>query len=123
MPLFRLISNWVPVVLWLGVIFLLSAQPSLPPMPSLPHDLLSRAGHFGEYLVLGWLLTRTAGAEPSRRRLLALLVVAVAYAVSDEFHQSFVPNRTAAIDDAVVDVLGAVAGMFVRRWFSRKQRR
>ena len=122
-PLVRFISNWAPVVLWMGVIYLLSAQPSLPPTPSLPHDLLSRAGHFGEYLALGWLLARTAGVQPSRRHLIALLAVAIAYAVSDEFHQSFVPNRAAAVDDIVFDVLGASAGMVAGRWFSRSPRR
>ena len=34
----------------------------------------------------------------------------VLYAVSDEFHQAFVPSRTAHINDLLIDVLGGICG-------------
>jgi len=40
-------------------------------------------------------------------------LVAVAYAVSDEFHQAFVPGRGSAVSDVVIDSAGAALGLLV----------
>ena len=37
--------------------------------------------------------------------------VGVLYAASDEFHQYFIPDRTAAISDVGIDSLGVVVGI------------
>ena len=120
-----LLWRWVPVGLWMGFIFFLSAQPSLPqpPQPML-QDPLSRAGHLGEYMVLAWLLHRALGGQrASWRRMGFALAIAVLYAVSDEFHQSFVPHRDPSLGDVMVDILGASLGLLLASWLSGLRKR
>ena len=41
------------------------------------------------------------------------------YALSDEWHQSFVPSRTASFGDVMIDVLGGICGIFWMVWYQR----
>jgi VanZ family protein len=43
------------------------------------------------------------------RIVLLTIVCATAYGVSDEFHQRFVPGRTADVRDVAADAIGASA--------------
>jgi len=72
--------------------------------------------HFVEYAVFSALLylALRVDTESTRAALLAVLIASV-YAVSDEFHQSFVPMRTPDPADWLVDTLGAFAGAFGAR--------
>jgi VanZ family protein len=77
--------------------------------------LLRKAGHFSEYAILALLAARafqTSSFELWRRRWfwIALLLV-VAYSLSDEFHQSFVPSRTASIYDCMIDSFGGLTAL------------
>ncbi len=72
---------------------------------------LRKAAHVSEYAVLAVLLYRAFvhTVFQSRRALSAgvVLLSCAAYAASDEFHQSFVPSRTATLRDVMIDVGGA----------------
>ena len=100
---------WVPAFLYAALIFLLSHQ-SDPPGAQVVPDF---AAHFFEYALFG--LTLTWGATSGFHRPLTsksaviLGVIAALYAISDEFHQSFVPDRVASVGDLAVDMLGAAA--------------
>jgi VanZ family protein len=76
---------------------------------------LRKAAHVSEYAVLAVLLYRAFVHTmfQSRRVLSAGLVLlsCAAYAASDEFHQSFVPSRTASLRDVMIDVCGATLAM------------
>src|SRR5438093_1320913 len=76
------------------------------------HQVVRKLAHFTEYLVLSVLLYRALRARQRSSLQAAGLafVIAGLYAVSDEFHQWFVPGRTAAATDCLIDVSGAVAG-------------
>ncbi|HSQ23296.1 MAG TPA: VanZ family protein, partial [Pyrinomonadaceae bacterium] len=67
------------------------------------HLAIRKAGHLTEYAILAWLTARafrTSSVELLRRRWFwASLTLVVVYALSDEFHQSFVPTRGASIHD------------------------
>ncbi len=75
--------------------------------------------HFFFYGILSILVWRAW----LRRRLLAArspwparaawgpLVFCAVYAVTDEWHQSFVPSRTAAVGDVVLDTAGAACAL------------
>ena len=77
------------------------------------HFVLRKLGHFTEYAVLAY-LARRAFISSSRQFLrrywfqCAVLLVVV-YALLDEFHQSFVPSRTASLYDSAIDVAGGLA--------------
>jgi VanZ family protein len=100
------ILHWGAVVLWAGLIFYLSSRSRLPQ----PFDstFLPNVAHFLEYAVLTLLLVRALvsgglGRGPAVRMA---VVLALAYAASDELHQSFVPNRHPSAADLFVDALG-----------------
>ncbi|HYT48992.1 MAG TPA: VanZ family protein, partial [Pyrinomonadaceae bacterium] len=65
------------------------------------HFILRKAGHFTEYAILAWLAARafrTSSRELLSNRWFWLsLLLVIIYSLSDEFHQSFVPSRTASI--------------------------
>jgi VanZ family protein len=89
------------------------------------HFLLRKAGHFTEYAVLAWLSARAF--QTSTRKLfrqrwfwISLLLVVV-YSLSDEFHQSFVPSRTASIYDSMIDSAGGLTALVLMA--IRKHRR
>ncbi len=101
---------WVPVLLYLLVIF---AGSSVSGPPQIPGGLSDKTAHFLEYAGLGFLLARAiAGrrwlAIPLRYVVVAA-IVAAAYGVSDEVHQLFVPGREFDPHDMAADAFGASA--------------
>src|SRR5436305_9623314 len=90
----RRLSAWLPVGLWAGVIFALSSIPGtrLPPI-DLP--LADKLVHALLYGVLGALLRRaldpTRGREAAVGKVLLAILLATAYGISDEIHQSWTP--------------------------------
>ena len=98
-------------VLVMVVIFWFSSRSQLPDLDG-GRDLQNVAGHFTVYAALGAalaLLFRSMGWGVLRA-LAAAIALATLYGVSDEFHQSFVPNRSVDAKDVLVDFLGATAG-------------
>lgn len=90
-----------------GLIFWLSSQERLP-MPSVV-AFQDKVLHFGAYFVmaiLSWRALRHTGVQKSNLALLCLLFCSL-YGLSDEWHQSFVPGRTASVWDWLADSLGA----------------
>lgn len=106
--------RWLPPLVWMGLIFFLSAQPDLPQAPgTLLDTLLKKGGHAAVFGVLAWLYLRALrGDGPSTHRLrLVSLALAVLYACSDELHQAFVPGRNPRLSDVLVDGLGATLAL------------
>src|SRR5262245_22793863 len=87
-PAFR----WLAVVLWMGVIFSLSAVPSLAsPFEPLQDFILRKFAHITEYMILTALLFWAWQGHIARNShaLVIAAVVALLYAFSDEWHQTF----------------------------------
>ena len=127
-----LVSKWMPVFAWMLLIFLgssdvLSAEHTsrflvpfllwLDPHMSMStlvavHLTVRKLGHFTEYAILAALLWRglrgTFSAVNSSLLATAAFLVAAGFAASDEFHQSFIPTRTASPRDVMIDSLGAL---------------
>ncbi len=86
------------------------------------HHIIRKCGHLTEYFILSLLILRgiRAGAKGMRLRwaLIAILLVA-GYASLDEFHQSFVPGRTAAVGDVLIDTSGGAVALIVASLFAR----
>lgn len=123
----RSLRDWLPPLAWMGLIFALSAQSALPRAPRPWLDaLLKKGGHAFAYGVLACLYRR-ALRQPSweGRALTALRVVsvglAVVYALSDEYHQTFVPGRDGNLLDVGIDGAGACASMLLDWWQERRQ--
>jgi VanZ family protein len=108
---------WLPVAVYMAAIFYVSAQSSLPGRGGIPDYVL----HGGEYFGLAVLTFRAiAGGLPARvttARARSTMLIAAAYAFSDELHQYFVPFRTADIRDFIYDVAGAALALIAcRAW-------
>ncbi len=72
--------------------------------------LIRKCAHMSEYAVLALLAARAIQYGAIRLKWQAIaggLLCSVAYAATDEFHQSFVPGRTASIHDVMIDGTGA----------------
>lgn len=105
----RRLSSWGPVAAWCALIFAFSSVPHLRTPLSFDFPLRKLA-HMAEYAVLFALLRRALAAEGLSPRAAAALSfpLAVAYAVTDELHQSFVPGRAGALSDVGIDAVGAL---------------
>lgn len=103
----RLLSLWLPVVAWAALIFGLSSVPDLGTGLGGWDLLLRKIAHAAEYAILGALLVRALG------RPWVALALGIAYAVSDEVHQSFVPGRLGSPVDVAIDSVGVAAGVLV----------
>lgn len=114
---------WGPAVVWMALIFYLSAQSRLPAAPEAWLDLLlKKSAHFLVYAVLARLYLRALGfyrRVPGPPAVLALLLAAV-YAATDEFHQGFVPGRTLSLTDWLIDCAGATTGLVLRQVAGRR---
>lgn len=109
----RQITGWVAVVVWAAVIYYFSSLSRLP--PAVTTWSLTKLAHIMEYAVLTLLLIRALDAHQlARSRVLwAAAILAVGYAVSDEYHQSFVANRHPSPLDIVIDSVGISAAILL----------
>lgn len=105
------IIYWFPVVAWAGVIFYLSNQPGLKSdLPWIYDFILRKIAHFTEFSILFLLIFRALKSHliEIKKALVWALVLTIFYAVSDEYHQSFVAERTASPIDVMIDSLGVL---------------
>ena len=133
----RRLTRYGPVLVWAALIFIFSTNllsgsntsTLLRPLvlwvyPSISeaglaivHAFVRKAGHFTEFAILAVLAARafrTSSRELLRNHWFALsLAFVILYALSDEFHQSFVSSRTASIYDCLIDTAGGLAALAV----------
>jgi VanZ family protein len=88
------------------------------------HFLTRKAAHFTEYAILAYLAARAFANSSAktlhRRWFLISLSLVVLYALSDEYHQSFVASRTASIYDSLIDMSGGLTALLL---YALKRRR
>ncbi|HEY7736860.1 MAG TPA: VanZ family protein [Candidatus Limnocylindrales bacterium] len=121
-------STWAPVVLWMGVIFVLSSRDGLDTGSGRLRFDVAKLAHLTVYFVLGMLLDRALDGRGLRRQAWWVMVLLVMYALTDEIHQSFVPGRTPLLFDIGVDSIGGLAGIaawrrYVSPWLARRAAR
>ena len=106
---------------WMAVLFYLSHQPTLDtPMLFPGQDKLFHALVYG---VLGFLLLGSRAPAPdgfTELQIRSSILIASLYGISDEFHQYFIPGRSADAWDWVADTLGAVIAVSLLAWLIRK---
>jgi VanZ family protein len=140
------LKYWLPVFVWLGIIFagstdIFSAEqtsrylvpflrwldPHISPSTiATIHFALRKLGHLTEYAILAAFLWRALRDGTNLGAKMSLLFIAVwvvcgIFAVTDEFHQSFVASRTASRQDVLIDVCGALIGILLCLMFSRRR--
>lgn len=110
-PLLR----WLPTLLMMAAIFLFSARSSVNEPSDLLRYIVYKGGHVIGYAMLSMSLWRAFEFRHDKRWRAWLL--AVLYAMTDEYHQSFVPGRHPAIFDVLVY---DNAGAFIAVWLSSR---
>lgn len=109
----KMLARWIAVVAWMVLVFYLSAQSSLPMLDSGVGDLQSLVGHFLEYAVFALLLRWALNGMGVNRATGWAFLFAVAYGLTDEFHQHFVPGRHMDPLDLLTDATGAVVALWL----------
>ncbi|HKQ99881.1 MAG TPA: VanZ family protein [Pyrinomonadaceae bacterium] len=140
----RRVWRYGPLVLWMVFIFLAStgefsasntsriigpllrwlfpgiSEESL----ALAHLITRKVAHFTEYAVLAWLAARAFSTSTrqalGRRWFLLSFSLVVTYSLLDEYHQSFVPERTGTIYDSFIDMAGGLTALLL---YSLRKRR
>jgi VanZ family protein len=108
-----LTSAVAPPIVWATVIFFLSSQPTLPGLDLVISDfLLKKTAHIIAYAVLYLLVWRSIYLLTLRRSTISKTVwvgafaICMLYALTDEWHQSLTPTRTASLRDVGFDAAG-----------------
>lgn len=113
---------FVPPSLYMGLIFCLSSRPAPEFFQGWPLYWGMKSVHLCEYgfLALLWIVALLRGTTLPLRDAYALsVVVTFLWGVSDEWHQAFVPGRSARLEDVLTDLSAAllcVAGCAIIRW-------
>lgn len=138
-PVSRFLSRYLPLVAWLFFISFASSDSfnagntsriigplilwffpnTSPETLAVVHVITRKAAHFTEYAILAYLAARAFRTSPSpalaNRWFLASLALVVAYALLDEYRQSFVPSRTGSIYDSFIDISGGLTALLIIR--------
>lgn len=93
---------------WTGFMFFLSHQPHLQSGLSSDLDfILRKLAHITEYAVLSFLFGWCFFDILSKKYFLIFIWLApLIYAISDEFHQFFIPGRVGSLKDVIIDLIG-----------------
>jgi VanZ family protein len=112
--------RWLAAIAWMALIFAFSSQSRLPsPYDPLIDFLFKKSAHFAVFGVLAFLIWR---ALPPTRLIYAWAWALTAlYAVSDEFHQSYVALRHPAARDVIIDACGAATALLIV-WYVTKRK-
>lgn len=116
----RWLRDFVPLVFWMALIFLLSSQSKLIEIEDVEQEkLFFKLAHIIAYAILTWFWWRALSA---RRQvtwgvLFAAFTLTILYGISDEIHQLFVPGRHGRLADVLFDTSGALLMILLLRQF------
>jgi len=131
-------SRWLPVIVWAAFIFLISANSD--PYALIPErifkwiylthvkgirltKIIGPISHVAQFAIFGFLLARAVSWKSAltKRDFWIVFLLSVAYALSDEVHQFFVPLRAFQLTDILMDSIGGVMGMLLYNWMQSKR--
>jgi VanZ family protein len=116
-----IVPRWIPALIVMALIFAFSSQPSenLPNFNILD-KLVKKGGHALGYALLT--LSYLHAMRDYKFRFRLAWAFAILYAISDEFHQSFVPGRGPSVWDVIIfDNLGMLLALFLYSRFMKNR--
>jgi VanZ family protein len=123
----RILLHWLPAIIVATLIFYFSSIPSLSSgFPGDMDTILRKGAHIAIYAALSFFVLRALAIGHSANCKMAVLLAtafSVAYACSDEFHQTFVPGRHGRLIDVGIDAIGIAAGILLARYLLIKTKR
>ena len=79
-------------------------------------DVIRKIAHFSLYALVGFLLMALFSTYNinEKNKIISTIIIGAIYAISDEFHQSFIPGRSGQASDVFLDTLGTtIGGLFI----------
>jgi VanZ family protein len=107
----KIVAAWIPALIWMILIFLLSSRQRIAVSEEyVVNFLIFKTLHIIEYAILFFFYVRGLHYPlgMTKWRFATAFVLAVLYAISDEVHQSFVPTREGKLRDVIIDAIGAL---------------
>lgn len=102
---------WLPVIAYMAGLF---GASSFSTLPSPPGEFSDYHMHFVAYAGLAVTVARALSGGRLRnvgwRVVCGAIAISALYGVTDEYHQLFVPGRTADVLDLAADAVGSVVG-------------
>ena len=119
------LALWLPPLIWMALIFVVSGTPPAEIPEYGRWDVwIKKGGHMAAYAVLTLLWARALRTRrPAGPAAWLALCIALLYAISDEYHQTFVAGRHGTAADVLVDMVGGVASVLAWHWFGRVRTR
>jgi VanZ family protein len=111
----RALAAWLPAIAIAAVIFTLSAQANLRVTDGDLDLVLRKLAHMIVFGLLAAACLRglTFHGVSGRTALIAAACMATGYAITDEFHQTFVTGRSGSPIDVGIDMVGIAIGLAV----------
>ena len=117
----------IPPLALMGLIFFFSSLPGQEEAFAWWEIVLRKLGHFGGYATLtaAWFWALAPSLRPPLRLALPVAAaIALLYAISDEYHQTFVPDRSGTPVDVIIDAAGiAAAALWIRHLAGQARQR
>ena len=116
------IQHWIPAILMMGIIFCFSSQTADKlPVFSWADAIVKKSGHVVGYALLAYSYWYALDIDKNKRWVAWLFVIL--YALTDEFHQSYVPGRHPSILDVLIfDNFGALISLWLANKFTKQKR-
>ncbi len=106
----KFILRYVPVVLWMSLMFFVSSRSNLPVTGTFTEDFIAKKfAHVSEYFILMFLMYRAVGEKSPAKAFLYALI----FAFTDETHQLFIPTRTGMLRDVGIDSIGLIVSSLI----------
>ncbi len=122
--IFGLFFYYFPAFLWMFLIFYLSSIPGLKTgvKPIELEIFFRKTAHLLEYFILTflfWRIFREYWKLSFKKAGVLCFSLILLYAVSDEWHQSFIENRAGRALDVLIDVVGALLTLVILNFLSK----
>lgn len=124
------------LIIWMGIIFIMSNQPAQvsdnqsglvirilayiginvsDAFGDMANFIVRKVAHFTEYMILAYLVFNVLEfyCESKKKVIIYSILFVFIYASSDEIHQYFVPGRECAFRDIVIDTLGGITSTLI----------
>ena len=101
-------------------IFWISSLPGSKGQTGIPFVAITY--HFSAFFLFGFFLyfTIKGNKKTSKFYWISAIIFSLLYAISDEFHQTFVPLRDGSLDDVFTDFIGMSVSIFLANFISKK---
>jgi len=140
----RRILNWALLISWMSIIAIMSQKSAelsdaqsmglIYRMQTFGVDMVSIFGsytnflvrklaHLFEYMILGILFFNVFSMYFKRKKIIILTIsLVIFYAITDEYHQTFIVGRQGTIRDVFIDGCGGVLAVIIRNYLGNMKK-